>query len=165
MKKITISAIALLLSISCFAQKQAGFPFKGGKEAMTKFFKDSVSIPQEIIKRRVTGVVMLKFTADDKGEVSKTIIYYADDAYLTIPINDALKKSAGKWVIDAKEKTHDFVMPFYIRYNLPEVDDADLAKSALTNYRRKKPIYSNNQIPLDMVTLLPAVTINYDIVL
>ena len=56
-------------------------------------------------------------------------------------------------------------MPFYIRYNLPEVDDADLAKAALTNYRNKKPIYSNNQIPLDMVTLLPAVTINYDVVL
>ena len=165
MKKITVFAIALFVSVSCFAQKQAPFPFKGGKEAMTRFFKDSISIPQEIIKRRVTGVVMLKFTADDKGEVSKTIIYYADDAYLTIPINDALKKSAGKWVIDAKEKTHDFVMPFYIRYNLPEVDDADLAKSVLTNYRRKKPIYSNNQIPLDMVTLLPAVTINYDIVL
>lgn len=165
MKKVTLSAIALLLSISCFAQKQAPFPFKGGKDAMTKFFKDSTSISQEIIKRRVTGVVMLKFTADDKGDISKTIIYYADDAYLTIPVNDALKKSAGKWIIDAKEKTHDFVVPFYIRYNLPEVDDADLAKSALTNYRHKKPIYSNNQIPLDMVTLLPAITINYDVVL
>jgi len=165
MEKIAIVIISLLVSLSCFAQKQAAFPFKGGKDAMTKFFKDSVSIPQEIIKRRVTGVVMLKFTADDSGNVSKTIIYYADDAYLTIPVNDALKKSAGKWMIDAKEKTHDFVVPFYIRYNLPEVDDADLAKSALTNYRHKKPIYSNNQIPLDMVTLLPAVTISYDVVL
>lgn len=165
MKKIALSIVALLISISCFAQQQLAFPFKGGKDKMTRFFKDSLAVSKGIINRKITGVVMFKFTADDKGDVSKTIIYYADDAVLAIPVIEAIKKTSGQWVIPAGEKTHDFLMPVYIRYNLPENDEPDLQKAALTNYRNKHPIFTNNQLPLDMATLLPAVTISYNVLL
>lgn len=166
MKKITLSIIALLISVSCFAQKQQlAFPFKGGKDKMVKFFKDSLVVSHDIINRRLAGVVIFKFTADDKGDVSKTIVFYADDANLTVPVIAAIKKSSGSWTIPTGEKSHDFLLTIYIRYNLPENDDPSLQKSALSNYRNKRPIFTNNQVPLDMATLLPAVTINYDVLL
>jgi hypothetical protein len=163
MKKVTLSIIALLISVGCFAQEELAFPFQGGKDAMTKFFKDSVVVSQDIIRKKTVGVVMFKFTADLKGNVKKTIIYYADDAILVVPIIEAIKKSNHKWIIPNHEKVHDFIIPFYIRYNLPENPDADLQKAAYDNYRNKRPIFPNNQIPLDMATLLPAITINYDV--
>ena len=166
MKKIALSIIVLLVSVSCFAQKQQlAFPFKGGKDKMTRFFKDSLVVSQEIVNRQITGVVIFKFTADDKGDVSKTIVFYADDANLTIPVIAAIKKSSGNWTIPTGEKSHDFLLPVYIRYNLPENDDPSLQKSALSNYRNKRPIFTNNQVPLDMATLLPAVTISYNVLL
>ncbi|HVW96092.1 MAG TPA: hypothetical protein VHA56_09000 [Mucilaginibacter sp.] len=163
MKKISISVIALLCSVCCFAQQQLAFPFSGGKEKMEKFFKDSIAVSQDIIKKKVTGTVIFKFTADEKGNISKTIVYYADDVLLVEPVIAAIRQSNGQWVIPEHEKTHDFVMPFYIRYNIPDNDDDDLAKAALANYRSKRPVYANNQVPLDMVTLLPAITISYDV--
>jgi hypothetical protein len=163
MKKITLSVIALLISAGCFAQKGLAFPFQGGKEAMIRFFKDSLVISQDIIQKKTAGMVMFKFTADDQGNIKKTIIYYADDAILAIPVIEAIKKSNHKWTIPNHEKVHDYVVPFYIRYNLPEDPDARLQKAAFDNYRNKRPILPNNQIPLDMATLLPAVTISYDV--
>ncbi|MDB5087548.1 MAG: hypothetical protein JWR09_1542, partial [Mucilaginibacter sp.] len=93
MKRITLSIIALLISVSCFAQEEIAFPFQGGKDAMIKFFKDSLVVSQDIIQKKAVGVVMFKFTADVKGNIKKTIIYYADDALLAIPVIEAIKKS------------------------------------------------------------------------
>jgi len=163
MKKISLSIIALLIAVGCFAQKELAFPFKGGKEAMTRFFKDSLVISRDIIQKRAAGVVMFKFTVDETGTVKKTIVYYADDAILAVPVIEAIKKSNNKWVIPSHEKIHDYVIPFYIRYNLPETPDADLQNAAFNNYRNKRPILPNNQIPLDMTTLLPAITLSYDV--
>lgn len=166
MKRLSLLIATILISISCFAQKQQlAFPFKGGKDKMTKFFKDSLVVSQDIINRRIVGVVIFKFTADDNGDVSKTIVFYADDATLTVPVIAAIKKSSSNWTIPAGEKSHDFLLPVYIRYNLPENDDPSLQKSALSNYRNKRPIFTNNQVPLDMATLLPAVTISYNVLL
>jgi len=165
MKRLSLLITTILISISCFAQQQLAFPYKGGKDKMVKFFKDSLVVSQDIINRRITGVVIFKFTADDKGDVSKTIVFYADDANLTIPVIAAIKKTSGNWTLTAGEKSHDFLLPVYIRYNLPENDDPSLQKSALSNYRNKHPIFTNNQVPLDMATLLPAVTISYNVLL
>lgn len=130
---------------------------------MTHFFKDSLVVSPVIIQRKTTGVVILKFTADGQGNIAKTIIYYADDAILVSPVIEAVKKSNHKWIIPSREKSHDFIISVNIRYNLPETDDAAMQKAAMDNYRNKRPILSNNQVPLDMATLLPAITINYDI--
>ncbi|MES2111647.1 MAG: hypothetical protein V4577_23010 [Bacteroidota bacterium] len=165
MKRLSLLITTILISISCFAQQQLAFPYKGGKDKMVKFFKDSLVVSQDIINRRITGVVIFKFTADDKGSVSKTIVFYADDANLTIPVIAAIKKTSGNWTLTAGEKSHDFLLPVYIRYNLPENDDPSLQKSALSNYRNKHPIFTNNQVPLDMATLLPAITISYNVLL
>jgi len=164
MKRISISIIALLITASCFAQQKMMFPFQGGKEAMTGFFKDSIVVTPDIIHKKATGLVILKFSADGQGNVSKTIIYYADDAILVTPVIEAIKKSNHKWIIPSREKSHDFIISVNIRYNLPETDDAEMQKAAMQNYRNKRPILSNNQVPLDMATLLPAVTINYDFI-
>lgn len=139
------------------------FPFQGGKDAMTHFFRDSLVVSPVIIQRKTTGVVILKFTADGQGNIAKTIIYYADDAILVSPVIEAVKKSNHKWIIPSREKSHDFIISVNIRYNLPETDDAGMQKAAMDNYRNKRPISSNNQVPLDTATLLPAITINYDI--
>lgn len=163
MKKISLSIIALLISVGCFAQKELAFPFKGGKDAMIRFFKDSLVVSQDIIQKKTAGVVMFKFTVDETGTIKKTIVYYADDAILAVPVIEAIKKSNNKWVIPTHEKLHDYVVPFYIRYNLPESPDAGLQNAAFDNYRNKRPILPNNQIPLDMATLLPAITISYDV--
>ncbi|MCR8557667.1 hypothetical protein KXD93_08435 [Mucilaginibacter sp. BJC16-A38] len=163
MKRIAISIIALLITVSCFAQERTIFPFQGGKEAMTGFFRDSVVVGQNIIHKRATGVVILKFSADLQGNVSQTIIYYADDAILVTPIIEAIKKSNHKWIIPNREKSHDYIISVNIRYNLPDTDDSAIVKAAMENYRNKRPIFSNNQVPLGLATLLPAVTINYDI--
>jgi len=166
MKKTIITIIALVFSVSCFAQKQElQFPFQGGKEKMTRFFKDSIKISDAISKRKLTGVVMVKFTADEQGAVQKIVVYYADDASLVPAVVDAVKKSNDKWVIPSGEKTHDFVMPFYIRFNLPEIDDPALQKATYQNYKNKRAIFPNNQIPLDVATLLPSVTISYDVMM
>ncbi|WP_094568867.1 hypothetical protein [Mucilaginibacter xinganensis] len=162
MKKFTLAIIALFISVGCFAQ-DIPFPFQGGKDAMTGFFKDSLVVSQDIIQKKATGAVIFKFSADAKGNIQKTIVYYADDAVLVTPVIEALKKSNHKWVIPNHEKLHDFIIPFYIRYNLPETPDAALKKAAFDNYRNKRPILPGNQIPLDLATLLPAITINYDV--
>jgi hypothetical protein len=163
MKKFTITIVTLLITISCFAQEKMMFPFQGGKDAMTHFFRDSLVVSPVIIQRKTTGVVILKFTADGQGNIAKTIIYYADDAILVSPVIEAVKKSNHKWIIPSREKSHDFIISVNIRYNLPETDDAGMQKAAMDNYRNKRPISSNNQVPLDTATLLPAITINYDI--
>lgn len=163
MKKITISIIALLITVSCFAQEKMMFPFQGGKEAMTDFFRDSVVVTQTIIHKRATGVVILKFSSDLQGNIGQAIVYYADDAILVAPVIEAIKKSNHKWIIPNREKSHDFIISVSIRYNLPDTDDSAIVKAAMENYRNKRPIFSNNQVPLGVATLLPAVTINYDI--
>ena len=163
MKKIALSFIILVSAITCFAQQKLAFPFLGGKDIMTRFFKDSLVVSQDIIQRKNTGLVVLKFSANNQGEIKKTVVYYADDASLVPSVIDALKKSNRKWVIPEPEKIHDFVLPVYIRYNVPEGYSDDLQKAAFNNYRNKRPILPNNQIPLDMATLLPSITISYDI--
>src|SRR3954463_8737020 len=119
MKKITLSIIALLLCSYCMAQQQLAFPFQGGKDVMTRFFKDSLTVSKDIIRKRATGMAIFKFTADDKGNLSKIVVYYADDLLLTQPIIEALKKSNRKWIIPAREKFHDFIIPFSIRLTAP----------------------------------------------
>src|SRR6187402_777071 len=99
MKKIFLFAITLLLCSYCMAQQQLSFPFQGGKDVMTRFFKDSLTVSKDIIKKRATGTAIFKFTADDKGAISKIVIYYTDDLLLTQPIIEALKKSNHKWII------------------------------------------------------------------
>jgi hypothetical protein len=163
MKKVTVSIIALLLSVSCFAQEKLAFPFQGGRDVMSRFFKDSLVVSQDLIHKKAAGMVIFKFTADDKGNITKTILYYADDAVLVSPVIEAIKKSNHKWVIPNRQKYHDFVMPFYIRYNLPEGAEPDVLKAAYDTYRNKRPIFPNTQIPLDAATLLPAITVSYDV--
>jgi len=155
--------MAVLLSVYCMAQEQLAFPFQGGKDVMTSFFKDSLSVSPDIIQKRATGVVIFKFTADDKGGITKLIVYYADDALLIPPIIEALKKSNHKWIIPDHEKSHDFILPFSLSFNQPAAPVKGLSKAVYDFYRVRKPIVTSNQVPLDMATLLPTVQVNYDI--
>jgi hypothetical protein len=145
------------------AQEQLSFPFQGGKEVMIAFFKDSVTVSAELMQKKVTGTAMFKFTANDKGDISKIIIYYADDILMAGPIIDALKKSNHKWIIPDREKTHDFIIPFLFSFNQPAAGTKGLQKAIYDNYRNRAPIFATDQVPLNESTLLPAVKISYDI--
>jgi hypothetical protein len=163
MKKVTLFAITLLLSISAMAQDQLAFPFQGGKEIMTRFFNENIIVPKDAVKRRVAGTAVFKFTADENGALSKIVIYYADDLALTPFIVEALKKSSSKWIIPAKEKVHDFILPFSIRHNTPVTGVAEVQKSHYEFFKNSKPFVSADQIPLNEASLLPTVIINYDV--
>ena len=163
MKKTFLIIAVLFLASRAVAQEELAFPFQGGKEIMTRFFKDSLIVSPEIIRQRATGVVVFKFTADDMGRISRTIIYYADDQLLVGPVIDALKKSNRKWIIPNHEKFHDFIVPFAFNFNPPPNGNAELEKAVYKNYLNRKPISATNQVPIDMATLLPTVMVNYDI--
>jgi len=163
MKKIFLFFVATICTASCFAQQELAFPFQGGKEVMNKFFKDNIDVSADIVKRKVTGTAVFKFTSDTTGAIKKIIIYYADDVSLVTPIIDALKKSDGKWIIPFREKTHDFLIPFSVNFVPPANAGAGLQKAVYDFNHTRKPVLATDQVPLDMVTLLPAVVINYQI--
>jgi hypothetical protein len=163
MKKIVLFTIAVLSSIYCKAQTELAFPFQGGGPVMARFFRDSLKVSPEIIKKKATGTAVFKFTADEKGTIKKIIVYYADDYLLTLPIIDALKKSNHKWVIPDHEKFHDFIIPFSISFNPPAMASNATIKDAYKFYSQRKPIISYNQVPLEYATLLPTVVVSYDV--
>ncbi|MDB5131971.1 MAG: hypothetical protein JWR02_1720 [Mucilaginibacter sp.] len=163
MKKIFTIITALTLSLHCLAQEQLSFPFQGGKDIMTRFFKDSLTVSPEIIQKKASGSVIFKFTADIQGRISKIIIYYADDAILAPPIIEALKKSNHKWIIPDHEKFHDFIIPFSFSFNTPAAETRVLQTEVYDYYRNRKPVVTDNQVPLDIATLLPTVMVKYDI--
>jgi len=147
----------------CMAQEQLAFPFQGGKDVMTQFFKDSLSVSQDIIQKKETGTVVIKFSARQNGVISKIVVYYADDAILVQPVIDALRKTTRKWIISSNERIHDFIIPFVFSFNPPETAGSDLQKTVYDNYRTRKPILSKDQVPLDETTLLPPVPVSYDL--
>lgn len=163
MKKILLFAVTLIVSSYCIAQQQLAFPFQGGSAAMTQFFKDSIAVSPEIIKSKATGTVVFKFSADQKGNIQKLVIYYADDAILAPPLIAALRKSNHHWVVPDNEKSHDFILSFAISFNPPAAPTPSPQKAFYNFYLKRKPIISTNQVPLDNVTLLPAVTVHYKI--
>ena len=163
MKKIIVAAITSLLCLHCMAQEQLAFPFQGGKDIMTRFFKDSLEVSDGIIQKKATGSVILKFTADTKGSISKIIVYYAEDAVLVACVIDAIKKSNHKWVIPAHEKYYDFILPVIFAFNKPPTVGPDIRKAVYDYNRNHKAIFSTDQIPLNLATLLPAVMVNYDL--
>ncbi|MBB6130318.1 hypothetical protein [Mucilaginibacter lappiensis] len=163
MKKIILLSAAILLSVYCKAQTELAFPFQGGGAVMTRFFRDSLKVTQDIINKKATGTAVFKFTADEKGTIKKIIVYYADDYVLTLPIIEALKKSNHKWVIPDHEKFHDFIIPFSISFNPPAMASNATMKDAYKFYSQRKPIISYNQVPLEYATLLPTVIVSYDI--
>ena len=163
MKKILLLVSLLIISAYSMAQQQLAFPFQGGSPAMTQFFKDSITVSPEIIKSKATGTVVFKFTADQKGTIQKLVIYYADDAILAPPLIEALKKSNHHWVVPDNEKSHDFILSFAISFNPPTQGTPSPQKGVYNFYLKHKPILSTNQVPLDNVTLLPAVLVKYSI--
>lgn len=163
MKKIILFFVATMFAVSCFAQQELAFPFQGGKEVMNSFFKQNVDVSSDIVKRKVTGTAVFKFTADTAGAIKKIIIYYADDVSLVTPIIEALKKSDGKWIIPFREKAHDFIIPFRINFKAPATANAALQKAVYDFHRTRKPVLSNDQVPLDVATLLPTVSVTYEI--
>ena len=126
---------------------------------MTQFFKDSITVSPDIIKSKANGTVIFKFTADQKGTIQKLVIYYADDAILAPPVIDALKKSNHRWVVPDNEKFHDFILSFTIGFNPPAAGRPSPQKALYNFYQKRKPILSLNQVPLDNVTLLPAIIV------
>jgi hypothetical protein len=163
MKRFFLVVIALSISIGAMAQAQLSFPFQGGKEVMTKFFKDNVTVTPQIIAKKASGLAVFKFTADESGTIRKIIIYYADDLLLTEPIIAALQKSNHKWVIPDNEKFHDFIIPFSISFTPPAIQSAALQNAVYSFYRNRKPVLTHDQVPLDMATLLPTIIVNYEL--
>ncbi|QHS54591.1 hypothetical protein GWR56_03150 [Mucilaginibacter sp. 14171R-50] len=162
MKKLIVIAL-LLSSFYVKAQEELAFPFQGGVPVMNRFFKDSLVVSPDIIAKKAAGVAVIKFTADVNGNLSKLVIYYADDYLLTVPAVAALKKSTKKWIIPNKEKFHDFIIPFSINFNNPASGVADVQKAAYDFYKARRPIVATDQIPLNSATLLPTVVVKYDI--
>jgi hypothetical protein len=164
---ITLLTIATLLfgTLGAKAQEQDDlpFPFKGGNTAMTAFFRDSLTVSPDIIQKKATGTVVMKFTADALGKISRVIIYYADDYTLTQPVIEALKKSSHQWVIPPHEKLHDFILPFTIYFNLPVNPSPQLTSDFYKFYTQRHQILSLNQVPINTATLLPTVVVTYDV--
>ena len=129
---------------------------------MSQFFRDSLKVTPGIRLSKANGLVVFKFSADDQGNLKNLVIYYADDAILVPSVIDAMKKTNHKWIIPDKEKLHDFVIPFQFRYHTTNKDSKDDAAALYNFYAKHKPILSNDQIPLNLATLLPAITVFYD---
>ena len=162
MKKLFFIAFLLSSSIYCEAQEgNLAFPFQGGSPIMTRFFKDSLQVGTDVVNKKATGTAVIKFTADLSGNISRIVIYYADDYILAVPIIEALKKSTKKWIIPNKEKYHDFILPFSIAYLYPSSGQAEVQKAAYEFYVQRRPIISKDQIPLNSATLLPTVIVEY----
>lgn len=162
-KTIAIAALFLSASVCSRAQEKLVFPFQGGVTIMNRFFRDSLTISPQIIQKKATGTVVLKFTADPNGNIKKIIIYYADDYVLTAPVIEALKKSNHKWIIPDREKLHDFIISFSINFTPPTIENEALMKDAYNYYKQRRPIESVNQVPIDDVTLLPTVRVDYSL--
>ena len=163
MKKIILFVSVFIIAANCVAQEQLAFPFQGGKVIMTRFFKDSLVVSPQIMQKKATGLVIFKFTVDPKGGISKIIVYYADDAVLVPPVIEALRKSNHKWIIPDHEKFNDFILPISYSFNPPPQGMHGVQKAVYDFNRTKKPIFSTDQVPLDLATLLPAVMVTYDI--
>ena len=161
MKKLLIIAL-LLSSVYCKAQEgDLAFPFQGGSPVMTRFFKDSLQVSADVKSKKATGTAVIKFTADINGNISRIVIYYADDYVLALPVIDALKRSSKKWIIPNKEKFHDFIIPFSIGYLNPSTGTGEVQKAAYDFYVHRRPITAKDQIPLNAATLLPTVVVEY----
>jgi hypothetical protein len=162
-KSTLIILVLLFVSLCSRAQDELAFPFKGGSEVMSKFFRDSVALTPDIIQKKATGTVIFKFSADQQGNISKLVIYYADDYSLTPPLIDALKKSGHQWVIPPHEKSHDFVIPFTVYFNLPANPGSQLMNDFYSFYTQRHQILSLNQVPMNDATLLPTMVVTYDV--
>lgn len=164
MKKLLVLITFTLASLGLKAQDGLAFPFQGGKQVMMDYFKNNIIISPDMARKAVSGVVIFKFTADQQGAIKKIIVYYADDVLLTQPLIEAMKQSDHKWIIPDKEKLHDFILPFNIAFNIPPTATAATQKAVYNYYTGRNAVLSYDQVPLDMATLLPAVTINYNLV-
>lgn len=162
-KSIFIVIALLLTSVCSKAQDQSQFPFKAGSEAMTKFFRDSVSLSPDLQAKRAFGTVVLKFSANANGSISRIVVYYADDVSLAQPVIDALNKSNHKWVIPANRKLYDYVISFTIYFNLPDNASTELKDQFYKFYSQRRQITAANEIPLGQVTMLPNVVVTYDV--
>jgi hypothetical protein len=162
MKKLTLSLIILFSSLYCFAQQNLAFPFQGGNRAMMQFFKDTLQVTPEIKQAKAAGLVIFKFSADDKGNIKNVVIYYADDPILAGPVVEALKKSDHKWIIPDNEKLHDFIFPVLIKLNATDDDNAEIRDALHHFYSKRKPILTKDQVPLNLTTLLPEVVVTYN---
>jgi len=158
MKKLILSLIALISFTCVMAQAEMDSPFQGGNEVMDRYFSDSLKVTDLIKQKAASGVVVMKFTSDTKGSIIKMVVYYADDIILTEPVIKALRGTKGKWVIPAKQKTYDFLIPFAINIDHPT---SKASKAMLQFYNTKKPIVATDQIPLNTVSLLPTVQVSY----
>jgi hypothetical protein len=163
MKKNLLLIAFVLLSGYAMAQRKSDFPFMGGKEHMMLFFKDSLIVSPEIIKKKATGVVTFKFTSDADGNLSKMVVFYADDPILVQPVIDAIKKSAKQWHIPQGRKTNDYVISFSFGFTLPPAYGVDVERSVLEYITTRRPIVSDNQALLDNGIVLPTVMVSYDI--
>jgi len=161
MRRYLLIAVTSLISIHCIAQEKLAFPFQGGSKVMMQFFKDSLKVSPQIIKAKATGLVIFKFSADEKGDIKNLVIYYADDAILAGPAVEALKKSDHKWIIPDNEKLHDFVLPFLIKFNATQDDNNETQRALHYFYVKRKPIVAKDQVPLNLTTLLPEIVITY----
>lgn len=159
MKKLFLMLMAVLAFGRAMAQAEMDFPFQGGKEVMSDFFKNNITVNDQIRSHATTGVVVMKFTSDVQGSIIKMVVYYADDASLTIPVIAALKATNGKWIIPAKQKTYDFLIPF--SFNMSK-SDLKSSKAILQYLNHRTPIIAEDQIPLNTVSLLPTVKVVYD---
>ena len=163
MKKTIFSVMAMLMAINCMAQAKLAFPFQGGKDVMVNFFRENLVASPDIVRRRATGTVIFKFTADQKGKITKMIIYYADDAILAPPIITALKKTNRKWIIPDGVDFTDFILPVSYSFYPPDTDTLAVKRAVYDFNQTRKPIVAIDQIPLNMATLLPAVMVNYSV--
>lgn len=159
MKKLFLMLMAVMAFGRVMAQAEMDFPFQGGKEVMSDFFAKNVVVSDQIRSHASTGLVVMKFTSDTQGSIIKLVVYYADDATLTIPVVTALKATNGKWIIPAKQKTYDFIIPF--SFSMSKTDTKS-SRAVMQYLNHRNPITADDQIPLNTVTLLPTVKVVYD---
>lgn len=160
MKKILLILLCTFVISRGMAQAQLEFPFQGGKEVMLDFFEKNVAVSDYLKQHAANGLVVMKFTSDQQGSIIKLVVYYADDVKLTQPVISALKATNGRWIVPANEKTCDFVIPFTFK---PNTTKPATAKTMFQFYTSRAPIVATDQIPLNTVTLLPAVQVLYDL--
>ncbi len=130
---------------------------------MQKFFRDGVVISPDLQAKKANGTVVVKFSADVNGGISRVVVYYADDLTIAEPVIQALYKTRGQWVIPGNRMRGDFLISFTINFNLPASPSPELKDQLYTSYAQRRPVTASNEIPLGQVTLLPNVVVTYDV--
>jgi TonB family protein len=121
-----------------------GYP--GGKNAYLKFIKDNVIYPEQAIANKVEGLVYVRYTVDNIGqivdvEVTKGIGFGCDEEAIRVIRllkYDPARNRGVKMKVEMKTR---------INFQLPKTEPIDIQSGMQINYTTASPVKANSPEP------------------